>query len=77
MNKWTRRGFITTGLLVGGGLFFFGSALTGIPLIGAVFGAGAFILLTIGIGPLLVGAIIEAKQNGKAKSIERFEKRLD
>lgn len=45
-------------LLVGGGLFFFGSALTGIPLIGAVFGAGAFILLTIGIGPLLVGAII-------------------
>ena len=45
-------------IIVGGALFFFGSALTGLPIIGALFGAGAVILLSIGIGPLLVGAIV-------------------
>lgn len=45
--------------IVGGGLLFvFGSALTGIPIIGMIAGAGVFVLLLAGVGPLLVGAII-------------------
>ena len=45
-------------LLLAGLLFFFGSALTGIPIIGAIAGMGVFVLIVAGIGPLLVGAII-------------------
>jgi hypothetical protein len=39
-------------------LFFFGSALTGLPLIGAIAGLGAFALLVAHVGPMLLGAII-------------------
>ena len=46
------------GLLLAGVLFFFGSALTGMPLIGAIAGMGAFVLIIAGIGPLLLGAIV-------------------
>ncbi len=45
-------------IAVGGLLFVFGSAVTGLPIIGAIAGAGVFVLLSVGIGPLLVGAII-------------------
>ncbi|MCC5886093.1 MAG: hypothetical protein JJT88_06615 [Gammaproteobacteria bacterium] len=45
-------------ILLAGLLFFFGSALTGIPIIGAIAGMGLFVLIVAGIGPLLVGAII-------------------
>lgn len=36
----------------------FGSALTGIPLLGAVLGLGVSAVLLLHVGPLLVGAII-------------------
>lgn len=39
-------------------LFFFGSALTGVPILGMLAGMGVFVLIVAGIGPLLVGAII-------------------
>jgi hypothetical protein len=45
-------------LMVGGLLFFFSSALTGLPIIGIIAGAGVFVLLIAGIGPMLVGAIV-------------------
>tara|TARA_R110002110_G_scaffold343633_1_gene553672 strand:+ start:297 stop:641 length:345 start_codon:yes stop_codon:yes gene_type:complete len=45
-------------IVVGALLFFFGSALTGLPVIGLVAGAGVVVLLSAGIGPLLLGAII-------------------
>jgi len=45
-------------LLLAGLLFAFGSALTGIPVLGALAGMGVFVLIVAGIGPLLVGAII-------------------
>jgi hypothetical protein len=38
--------------------FFFGSLLTGLPLIGAIAGLGAFVVLISHVGPLLLGAII-------------------
>ena len=39
-------------------LFALATSLTGLPLIGAVAGAGALILIGANIGPLLLGAII-------------------
>ena len=45
-------------LLLAGLLFFFGSALTGVPILGMIAGMGVFVLIVAGIGPLLVGAII-------------------
>jgi hypothetical protein len=45
-------------LLLGAFLFFFATALTALPIIGLVFGMGVVMVSMIGIGPLLVGAII-------------------
>ncbi len=45
-------------IFIGGALFVFSSALTGLPIIGMIAGAGVFVLLIAGIGPLLIGAII-------------------
>jgi len=40
-------------------LFFsFGTVLTGLPLIGSLAGAGGLVLSLVGIGPLLLGAVI-------------------
>ena len=39
-------------------LFLLASSLTGIPLLGAIAGAGGFILSIAHVGPLLIGAII-------------------
>ena len=39
-------------------LFFSASAVSGLPLIGVLAGAGGFLYAVSGIGPLLVGAII-------------------
>ncbi|MBD3649580.1 MAG: hypothetical protein HUJ31_19480 [Pseudomonadales bacterium] len=46
------------GIILGALLFIFSSALTGLPVIGLVAGAGAFMLVMISVGPLLIGAII-------------------
>lgn len=42
------------------GIFFlvFSTAMTGLPLVGLLAGAGAFVLAASGVGPLLVGAIV-------------------
>jgi hypothetical protein len=45
-------------ILVGIFLFAFATALTGIPLLGVVAGAGGFTLVAMHVGLLLVGAII-------------------
>jgi hypothetical protein len=45
-------------IVFGALLFVFASVLTGFPLIGAMAGAGGFILAIAHIGPLLVGAVI-------------------
>ena len=39
-------------------LFSFASVISGIPLIGAIAGSGGLLLSLVGIGPLLLGAII-------------------
>ena len=39
-------------------LFAFSTALTGLPIVGAVAGMGIFMLLSLQVGPLLLGAII-------------------
>lgn len=39
-------------------LFVFGTALTGVPLIGILAGAGVFVLVVFQSGPLIVGALI-------------------
>ena len=46
------------GIIFGIILFALASSISGLPLIGAVAGAGGFILSLVHIGPLLVGAII-------------------
>ncbi len=46
------------GIIFSIALFSLASVLTGIPLIGAVAGLGAFVLVLSHIGPLLLGAII-------------------
>jgi hypothetical protein len=39
-------------------LFFIATSLTGLPIIGAIAGAGGLILALAHVGPLLIGAII-------------------
>jgi len=39
-------------------LFVFATALTGLPLLGALAGAGGFALVAVHVGPLMVGAIV-------------------
>jgi hypothetical protein len=39
-------------------MFAFAASLTGIPLLGAVAGSGAFLLSLAGFGPLLLGAVV-------------------
>ena len=39
-------------------LFVFGTTMTGLPLVGALAGAGSFVFAAVGVGPLLIGAII-------------------
>jgi len=46
------------GIILAALLFFFGSTITGIPLIGAIASAGGIYLYVSNIGFLLVGAII-------------------
>lgn len=45
-------------VLLGAALFFLGTSLTGLPVIGAIAAMGGFVLALSGIGPLLLGAII-------------------
>lgn len=46
-------------VVVGVLLFFFGTALTALPIVGAIFAAvGFFMMVALAIGPLLLGAII-------------------
>jgi hypothetical protein len=45
-------------VVTGVALTFLGSALTGIPLLGAVIGLGVLAVLLLHVGPLLLGAII-------------------
>jgi hypothetical protein len=45
-------------IVTGVALTVFGSAFTGIPLLGAVLGLGVSAVLLLHVGPLLVGAII-------------------
>ena len=45
-------------IMIGGVLFAFSSVLTGLPVIGLIAGAGVFVLVLAGIGPLLIGAIV-------------------
>jgi hypothetical protein len=39
-------------------LFLSGTLLTGVPLVGDLAGAGAFVLVVAHVGPLIVGAIV-------------------
>jgi hypothetical protein len=48
------------GLIIGIATFFLASVLTGLPLIGALAGAGGVALALAHIGPMLVAAIIGA-----------------
>jgi hypothetical protein len=45
-------------IVVGIMLLVFGTMLTGMPLIGAIAGAGGFILVAAQVGPLLLGAVL-------------------
>ncbi len=38
--------------------FVFTTTMTGLPLVGVVAGAGGFALAAVGVGPLLVGAVV-------------------
>lgn len=51
---------ILPGIVFAAFLFFFGTLLTGIPLVGFVAGAGAIALVFAHVGPLLIGAILGA-----------------
>lgn len=46
------------GLILATVLFFAGTMLTGLPVIGAVFATGFMVLVAINIVPLLIGALI-------------------
>ena len=46
------------GIILAAALFFLGTALTTLPLVGVIFGMGGLVVSLIGIGPLMVGAII-------------------
>lgn len=41
-------------------LFFLASVLTGFPLLGAIAGAGGFVLVAAHVGPLFIGAVVGA-----------------
>lgn len=45
-------------VLLAGVLFVLAASLTGMPVIGALAGAGAFVLILVQVAPLLVGALI-------------------
>ena len=45
-------------LLLSAALFVLGTTLTGLPVVGAVFGAGTLVLLLVQVAPLAVGALI-------------------
>lgn len=45
-------------IVLGAALFVFATALTGFPIIGVVAGMGGMVLAMVGIGPLLLGALI-------------------
>jgi len=45
-------------IILGVLLFALSSTISGLPLIGAIAGAGGFVMALAGVGPLLVGAII-------------------
>ena len=49
---------VLPGVLFGAALFVLASALTGVPLLGAVAGLGGIAIVFAHIGPLLLGAII-------------------
>jgi len=49
---------ILPGIVLGALMFFFGAALTGLPVVGAMFAAGGFVLVVANVGPLLLGAIV-------------------
>jgi hypothetical protein len=51
---------ILPGIVFGVLLFFLGTLMTGIPLLGFVAGAGGIALAFAHVGPLLIGAIIGA-----------------
>lgn len=51
---------ILPAILFGGALFFLGSVLTGVPLLGLIAGAGGAILALAHVAPLLIGAVIGA-----------------
>ncbi len=51
---------ILPGIIVSVVLFFLASLLTGIPVFGAIAGAGGLVLAFAHIGPLLLGAIVGA-----------------
>ena len=46
------------GIILAGGLFMMASMMTGLPVIGALAGMGGLVFALLGIGPMLVGAII-------------------
>ncbi len=46
------------GLVLAAALFFAGTFLTGLPLIGAIAGGSAIVLVIVQVAPLLVGALI-------------------
>lgn len=47
-------------MIIGGILFFLGTGLTGIPLVGFLAGLGGVAVSLIHVGPLLVGAVAGA-----------------
>jgi hypothetical protein len=49
---------ILPGILLAGFIFFFASAFTGLPLVGAIFAGGSMILYLITVPVLLIGALI-------------------
>ena len=46
------------GLVVAGLMFFLATALTGMPLLGAIAGFGTGVLIVANVGPLLAGAVV-------------------
>jgi len=46
------------GIIFGIILFFLAGSISSMPIIGAIAGAGGFILALAGVGPLLLGAVI-------------------
>lgn len=51
---------ILPAVIFGALLFFLGTVMTGIPLLGALAGMGGVVLALVHVGPLLLGAILGA-----------------